>query len=136
MSFTKDESVQFLRCKSVKFDAADVIAATTGVFIDMISIPATARVVGGQVTITEAFNSTSSDSFTAGDKGTTNRFKTTFSGQSTGVTALAPTGDIVDITNDQKIGMTWIPGSGTPTTGKGILDIYYLSEGIADEMAL
>jgi hypothetical protein len=125
--------MQYKRMKTIPFSFADFVKAGAAAFLVMAGLPPKARVVGGAVTITEAFNSTTSDTGTVGDSTSTGRFKTGINMQALGVTALVPTGDTVDLLTDSAFGMKWTPGDGVPTTGKGFLDVEFVVTGCADE---
>jgi hypothetical protein len=125
--------VQFKRMKCIPFSFADFIAAGSAVFLTMAGLPPKARVVGGAVTITTAFNSVTSDTGTVGDLTSTGRFKTAINMQTVGVVALVPTGDVVDILADESFGMKWTGVGTAPTAGQGFLDVEFICDGTADE---
>ena len=133
MAFNKgDGGIQFQRDKAIEFGFADVVAATSGVYIPMVDIPPTAIVKGGGIMVTQVFNSTSSDTFVIKDSAN-NSYKTGINGQALGYTALTPTGIPANLLTEMTIGITWIPGSGTPTTGQAYLIIEYIMPNCADE---
>lgn len=110
----------------------DVVLANhaTTVALDEIEVPQGAIVVGGFVSVTEVFDSTSSDVLDIGDSGTANRYKNDINLQSLGYTALVPTGYVY--TAPSKIKGTWVSGGGTPTTGAYTLAVAYIVRGRAD----
>jgi hypothetical protein len=132
MAFNKgDGGIQFQRRKVIEFGVADVIAATSGVFFGAVDIPPGAIVTGGGLMIVTVFNSTTSDTFVIKDS--VNSYKTGINGQALGYTSLTPTGIPVTTIAEETIGLTWTPGSGTPTTGAGYLIIDYALPNLADE---
>lgn len=102
----------------------------TTVALDEIEVPQGAVVVGGGVTVTEVFNSTSSDVLDIGDSGTANRYKNDVDLQALGFTALVPTGYVY--TAPSKIKGVWVSGGGSPTTGAYTLRVDYIVRGRAD----
>jgi hypothetical protein len=136
MAYNKGNGeVQFKRLKALAITAADVIAIGSGAFLNMLDIPATAIVVGGGLAVTQVFNSTTSDTFVIKDAAG-NIYKTAINGQVLGYTALTPTGIPGNLLTEMGLGVTWIPGSGTPTTGFAYLVIEYFVPGVGDEYFL
>ena len=133
MSYSKVIGVQYKRMKTIQFSFADFIAAGSAIFLIMANLPPKARVVGGAVTITTAFNSVTSDTGIVGDIGNTSKFKSGINMAAVGVTALVPTGDIVDILTDEQFGMKWTGVGTAPTAGQGWLDVEFVVYGCADE---
>jgi hypothetical protein len=135
MSFNKgDGGIQFKRTKVVEFNYLDVIAAGSGAFFGVTDIPPQAVILGGGLMITQVFNSTSSDTFVIEDSSATpNQYKTSINGQALGYTALTDNGKQISTLAMQTIGLTWTPGSGTPTTGIGYLIIEYFLPNLSDE---
>ncbi len=133
MGFNKgDGGIQFKRTKVIEFGYNDVVAAGSGVFFGCSDIPPTAIVLGGGVMITQAFNSTTSDTFVIEDSAS-NQYKTGINGQALGYTSLTPSGKPVTTVAMETIGLTWTPGSGTPTAGAGYLIVEYFLPTLADE---
>ncbi len=133
MAFNKgDGGIQYARRKVLSFGFADVIAGGSGVYIGMEDLPPTAIVLAGGIMITQVFNSTSSDTFTIRDSDGTS-YATGISGQSLGYKTLTATGTLASLLTDMTVGITWTPGSGTPTTGFGYLVIDYIVPNLADE---
>ena len=132
MAFNKgDGGIQFLRRKVIELGVADVVAAGSGNFFGTSDIPPGVIVTSGGVMITTVFNSTSSDTFVVKDS--VNTYKTGINGQALGYTALTPTGIPVTTLAEQTVGLTWTPGSGTPTQGTGYLVVDYFLPNLADE---
>ncbi len=129
MSITKDNSRQAPAVAVVDFTYEDFGAS--GTIEAAIDMPAGAQVIGGDITISEAFNSSVSDTLTVGDVTVTDRYKAGINGQSTARTALIPTG--FEITSTQKtIGIKWTGSGDAPTAGAGRLVVEYVQNGRAD----
>lgn len=102
----------------------------TGVAIDAIQVPAGARLVGGDVTVTQVFNSTTSDTIKVGDAGDDDRYTASaINLQALGRTALTLTG--YRHTTEQFVKALWTSGVGTPTTGAFTLSFQYVVQGRA-----
>jgi len=127
MAYNKgDGSIQYTKKKIVEFSFADVVAAGSAAFIGMVDLPPGAIVSAGGIMVKTVFNSTSSDTFVIEDSATSpNSYATGISGQSLGYKALTANGKPATTTAMQTIGITWTPGSGTPTTGVADLIIDY-----------
>lgn len=104
-----------------------------GAAVAAVKLPAGARVIGGEVVITEVFNSTTSDGIDVGDGDDPNRYSSTaVNGQALGRTALTLSG--YKYTAPDTIDLTWASGGGTPTTGAGVLIVQYVMDGRANEV--
>lgn len=90
-------------------------------------LPVGAVVVDGELVVTEAFNSTTSDVLDVGDASLATRYKTDGNIHATGVVALVPTG-FVHTSTQPALTVTWTSGGGTPTTGKVRLQVRYYVE--------
>lgn len=110
----------------------DVVLANlaTGVSLNGIQVPAGAIVVDGWASVTEVFNSTSSDVLDIGDSGVGNRYKNDVNLQALGLTKLVPTGYIYTVPTI--LLFNWVSGGGTPTTGKVTVAVCYIVRGFAD----
>lgn len=134
MSFDKgDGGIQYLRRKMVEFNLADVVLVGSTVFLPVLDIPPGAIVTGGHLNIQQAFNSTSTDTISVGDATLTTRYLSGQSVHTATYTALVPTGLPATTTAEQKIGILWTSGGGTPTTGWGYLTVDYELPNLADE---
>jgi len=129
MAITKNPDRQWPLRAKVTFTQADVPSA---VDVDMIDLPGGARLIGGQIGIVTAGDSTTSDTITVGDGTTANRYASGVNGQAAGVTALTPdeldhaTGKgVVTLTNTQ------VGGEGTAMVG--FLEVEYVIEGRGNE---
>jgi hypothetical protein len=133
--FGKNENVQYKRTKIVQFSYADLVANGSGAFLNAIDLPTGAIVTGGNVFITTAFNSVTSDTGTVGDATTNGRYKTGINMQTVGVTPLVPTGAILGNggLTDMEVGIAWTGVGTAPTAGAGILQIDYVTYGGGDE---
>ena len=118
--------------QSVRWAYLDVVLANaaTGTDVEMIELPQGAIVVDGFVSVTEVYNSTSSDVLDIGDSGSENRYKNDVNLQALGLTALVPTGYVY--TAPTRITARWVSGGGTPTTGAYTLAVAYIVKGLAD----
>lgn len=104
----------------VDIHLADLV---TAVAKDAIELPKGAVVSGGDLVVSEAFNSTSSDAIIIGDSGDTDRYLGSTSVRSLARTALVPTG--YEYTAKTMVSVTWTSGGGTPTTGIARLCVKY-----------
>lgn len=124
MAITKDYNRQGVIVAMVDINLADV---TTGVDVAAIELPPNAIIVGGDVTTTEAWNSTTSDVLDVGDAVSQNRYLNDGNIRALAArVALVPTGYVHtggDIT------VRWVSGGGTPTTGKARLTVHYVVQG-------
>jgi len=133
MSFDKKNGgIQLMQSKFKKFDLADVVLKGSTVFLNILDLPPDAIVTKGYLCITEAFNSTSTDTLKVGDGTTNDRYLTATSIHTTGITALVPTGAQCTTTTLQKLGILWTSGGGTPTTGQGWLFVEFHVPGVED----
>ena len=89
MAITKFSGRQEVISAKVDFGFADL---ESGSFEQAIDLPTGAIVVGGQLVVTEAFDSGTSDAADVGDADTGDRYADGVDLQSTGLTALTPTG--------------------------------------------
>lgn len=106
---------------------------TSGSAVGAIKLPYGARVIGGGVLITTAFNSATSDKIDIGDGGDPDRYTSTeITASSTGWTALTLSG--YKYTQTDYVDITWT-GTGTaPSAGAGTLIVMYVIDGRANEV--
>lgn len=91
----------------------------------VLNLPAGATVLSGGLTVTEAFNSGTSDTMGVGDSGSVARYKAQTTVASLARLALVPTG--YKLTDAGDINVRWIRlGTTAPTTGKVRLDVTYM----------
>lgn len=131
MPITKDCGRQTVLSAEVDFTFADITDdAAANPAID---IPAGAVVVGGELVVTTAFDSTTSDVADIGDGGDTDRYSATpVNLQAAGATALDVTG--YRYTANDTIDIAWTPGTAsTATAGAATLRIQYVMDGRANE---
>ena len=128
---TKDRNVG-TQYPLVATQAFELSQLTAGAGTAAIKLPAGARVIGGNLIVTEVFNSTSTNTISIGDSGSATRYLGATSVRSLGLTALVPTG--YKHTAPTEILLTWASGGGTPTTGEGILNIMYIIDGRSNEV--
>lgn len=129
MAMTLDTGRQYPLAATVDFVIGDLVS---GVAAPAIKVPQGATVIGGDISFSTVFNSTSSDTFKVGDGGVTDRYVANVSGQSLARTALVPTG--FTYTGVDTIDITWTSGGGSPTTGAGTLRVMYILDGRAHEV--
>ena len=127
MSITKNSGRQELVAAYVDVALADLATGVAQVAIDL---PIGAVVVEGEVIVTEAFNSTSTDVLDVGYAGTGNAYKNDANIHTTGLVALVPTGYQHTATTPA-VKCTWVSGGGTPTTGAFRLAVRYFVAGRA-----
>ena len=109
----------------------DEITDDTGADEAAISVPAGARVVGGNVTIDTVFNSTTSDVLTCGDATDPNRYLAT-PADLTSATASYPLDGVLNKVYPVKTDITvaWTAGAtGTATQGEAVLTVMYVEDG-------
>lgn len=126
MAITKNSDRQELIVAYVDINLADL---TTNVAANAISLPANAVIVGGRLTTTEAWNSTSTDVMDVGDVTTAARYLTDGNIRALGaLVPLVPTG-FVTTSTEKNLTVTWTSGGGSPSTGKVRLQIEYFIKG-------
>ena len=114
------------------FTFADV--APSGVYQAAVDLPAGALVVGGGVSISTAFNSATSDTFSIGDKeGAAAAVGTTYAAAAAraagGSNPIVVTGK--RYTQPATVGVLWTGVGAAPTTGAGRLTVQYIVDGRA-----
>lgn len=128
MAITLNPNRQQSRWATVDISYADLTSAAAA---DAIKLPVGAVVVGGSVNVTTAFNSGTSDALVVGDSAVANRYKSSYSIQATGRTALVPTGYVV-LSTTRAIQITWT-GAGTAITAGALrLEVEYIVPGRGD----
>lgn len=110
---------------------------TEGVATPLIYLKPGTRILRGFLDITEAFDSTSTDTIDVGDTETPDPDRYTanpISVHATGLTALtAPVADGV-ISTAEAITVTWESGGGSPTAGAGLLYVEYIEDARVTEL--
>lgn len=94
-------------------------------------MPGNARVIGGDLVITEAFNSLTSDTFKVGDEAVDNRYAAAVDGQAAGRTALTLSEH--KYTGKDTVNLTWTGVGDAPTQGAGELLVHYVIDGRGGE---
>ncbi len=96
-----------------------------------IDLPRNAVVLSGGLTVTEAFDSDTSDAVDVGDSGSATRYKSAGDLQTLGRIALVPTGYLY--TAEDSITVRWkrLAGDVAPTAGSMRLDVKYIVKGRA-----
>jgi hypothetical protein len=116
----------------VGFQTFALSQLTAGSGTAALKLPSGARVIGGELVVTEVFNSTSTDTIAVGDSGSATRYLGATNVRATGRTALVPTG--YKNTAPTDLLLTWASGGGTPTTGAGYIMVMYIIDGRANEV--
>ena len=130
MAITFDTGRQYPLVESADFVLGDL---TSGEAVPLIKLPQGATVIGGTLTISTVFNSTSSDAIDIGDDGDANRYTASpVSGQALACTELSLTGYTYSANNT--VDITWTSGGGTPTTGAGTVRVMYVLDGRSHEV--
>lgn len=107
----------------------DTLASDAAVAEGVVQLPEGAIVVGGYVSVTTAFDSTTSDVLDVGDSVDDDRYSATpIDLQTLGTTALDVTG--FQTTAQGDIAVEWTAGStGTATAGAALLTVLYIQSG-------
>lgn len=127
MAITKNTARQELIVAYVDVALADL---TSGTAFNAIDLPANAVVVGGDVVVTTAFNSGTSDVIIVGDVTTTNRYVASTTIAAAGRIAVVPTGFTVT-TTQPSVRLTWTAVGTAATTGALRLMVTYYVKGRA-----
>jgi hypothetical protein len=121
---------QTVLCAYQDFDLSDL---EDGVAVKAIHLPAGSRILRGFLDISEAFDSTTSDTLSVGDEvaDDVDKYLVATDVQSTGLTAFSLTpltvGQIPS--GGTWVTLSWTSGGGTPAAGKGRLQIEYVVDG-------
>ena len=129
MGVTKNNGVQSPSYKEADFTYEDLVS---GEFNGAIDLPSDAEVVDGALTITEAFNSATSDTGTVGDAETENRYKAAINMKTLGTTKIAATGVLCNSTDKRQFGFVWTGVGTAPTAGAGKIWCTYIQKNRAD----
>lgn len=129
MSIKKDFNRQTVLVAQVEIGFADLIG-TSGLDQEAIGVPAGSIVVGGDIVVTEAFNSGTSDVLSVGDSVTYNQYASAANIHAAGRTALTLVGT-GNSTND--INVRWVGVGSAPTAGKARLSVHYITPGRGTE---
>ena len=121
MPITKNSARQCPVVAHVDINLADLVSGTD---LQAIELPLNAVVIDGGITVTEVFNSTTSDVIDVGDATSQNRYLNDGNLRTLARIPLVPTG-FKTTTSERNITVRWVSGGGTPTTGKARLDVTY-----------
>ena len=121
MPITKNSARQCPVVAHVDINLADLVSGSD---LAAIELPLNAVVIDGGVTVTEVFNSTTSDVLDVGDATTQNRYLNDGNLRTLARIPLVPTG-FKATASERNITVRWVSGGGTPTTGKVRLDVTY-----------
>lgn len=130
MPIDKDTSRQYLLTAKVDFTYEDL---DVGAYTKAIDVPSGARVVGGRLAITEAFNTGDTSFMSVGTVEVPSRYAVLVDGKVLGVTELT-----VDEAahNESAVIINWKPKSTDTSIGAGFLEVEYVIEGRANESQL
>lgn len=128
MAIKLNSARQELEVAHVDINMADLASGSAA---NAIELPPNAVVVGGDVVVTTAFNSGTSDNITVGDATTANRYLGSTSIAATGRTALVPTGFTVT-TTQRFLQVTWTGVGTAATTGVLRLAVQFYVKGRAE----
>ncbi len=120
---------QYPLVATAKFTFEDL---ETGVVAEALGLPGNARVIGGEITVTEAFNSSTSDAADVGDGDDADRYASGVDLQATGRTELTLTG--YQYTTPDTVDITPTFTGGPPTAGEGYVEVMYVLEGRSNEV--
>ena len=124
MSISKKDGRQFPLMACVDIGWADFVSGTLEAAVEL---PAGAIVIGGNLLVTEVFDSVTSDNMTVGDALDEDRYLGATSMQALGLTPLVPTGFIpTGITN---VTLTLTSVGGGIAAGAGKLMVEYIVPG-------
>ena len=104
----------------------------SGTLTPALGLPGNSTVIGGEITITEAFDSTTSDSFDVGDGDNASRYASGVDGQATGRTALTLSGHKYTVPDTVDVTLTSVDGP--PSVGAGYVEVHYVIEARANEV--
>lgn len=129
MPISKNSSRQYPLVAKVGFTYEDL---ESGVDAEAIDLPSGARVIGGRLAITEAFDSATSDTLTVGDGTTADRYAAGVDGQAVAVTELTAD-EAANATGKSAVNLTWTEAGGGVSAGAGFLEVHYVIDGRANE---
>ncbi len=134
-SVDRNHGTQYPLVATQEFTVAQL---ASGEAVGAIKLPYGARVIGGGVLITTAFNSTTSDKLDVGDGGDPDRYTSSeITISSTGYTALTISG--YKYTQTDYVDLTWTgvgadAGAADADEGAGVLIVMYVIDGRANEV--
>lgn len=140
---TKSRYTQDVRAAEFSWGFADTMVATTGVskdfgaadlaarIFEVIDLPPGARVVGGQLTVTEAFDTAGYDVI-IGDSAVADRYMASTDVKGLGSTALLTPGFVNSAGLPVRVS---VATDDVCTTGKAVLTVLYVIDGRANEVA-
>lgn len=129
MALTKNRGRQAALTAIQHFTFDDL---TSGTLAEAVDLPAGAYIIDGEVVITTAFNSGTSDALVVGDSTAANALKTSYSIAATGRTALVPYGGTYAAKD--AITLTWTAVGAAATAGAGFIRVTYAIDGRATEV--
>jgi hypothetical protein len=127
MTIKKNSGRQELIVATVDIGFADLV---TGVDLSALDLPRNAVVTGGDVVVTTAFNSATSDVLDVGDASNENRYLNDANLAAAGRTVLVPTG-FVTTASEPAITVRWVGAGAAPTAGAVRLSVHYYVKGRA-----
>lgn len=121
MAITKDFNRQSRIVAHVTINLADV---TAGSDIAAMELPPNAVILSGSLCTTEAWNSTTSDTFDVGDSASQNRYLN--DGNIRALAALVPLVPTGFVHTGGDLTVRWNSGGGSPTTGSLRMTVEYI----------
>lgn len=133
MAITKQSAYQEQKTKYVDIAFGDLATGVQQVAIDL---PPNAIVLSGDVVVTTAFNSQTTDALVVGDVSSANRYLSISASQNSlalGRTALVPTGFVTTMpVSNSSVALTWTCTGNPPTTGALRLTVNYIQKNLAE----
>ena len=129
MAITKQGGRQWPLVAKLSFGFAD-FAGQSGVALDAVDLPAGASVIAASLTITEVFNSGTSDAIDIAGAGTS---LAATNAQALGTTADTSL-DSTALAVNTAVTLEWTGVGAVPTTGAGFALIEYIQDGKANEV--
>lgn len=130
MPLTKVAGRQCVLSAAIPFTYADL---TSGEITEAIDLPGGAYIVSGEVVVTTAFNSATSDAIEVGLlSGATNDLLSSTSIAATGITPIVPFAGSLATTDT--VTVEWTGVGAAPTAGAGFLRVDYTIDGRATEV--
>jgi hypothetical protein len=127
MTIKKNSGRQELIVATVDIGFADLVS---GVDLSALDLPRNAVVTGGDVVVTTAFNSGTSDVLDIGDASNENRYLNDANLAVAGRTVLIPTGYVVT-SSEPAVTVRWVGVGAAPTAGAVRLSVHYYVKGRA-----
>lgn len=128
MPITRNSGRQNALRAYVPFTYVDFVSGVAQLAAEL---PGDTIVTGGELVITTAWNSATSDTMKVGDGVVTDRYKASINAAAVARTALVPTG--FRNTEKDTVDITWTGAGAAPTQGAGFLSVEYIAINRATE---